>query len=176
MSTNYATHSIRNKEVAWSIQYFSQVSHAVFHFTNEHLETCFGCWCVQEEGAPGEKFVVPVDKDTTGDVVLKITPEDGKTPKVTKVQKKVCKKASKDKLLILWAAVSMQWIYKRRTKFILNCKNYTKENKKPNHSKALKSSRHFLYLGLEIPHRDKSLRVRVIFDDILQYLFRHQPF
>jgi len=66
----------------------------------EHLERCFGCFYVQEEGAPGEKFVVPVDKDTTGDVVLKITPEDGKTPKVTKVQKKVCKKASKDKLLI----------------------------------------------------------------------------
>ena len=55
----------------------------------------------QEEGAPGEKFVVPVDKDTTGDVVLRITPEDGKTPKVNKVQKKVCKKASKYLLLIL---------------------------------------------------------------------------
>ena len=39
--------------------------------------------------------MIPVDKDTTGDVVLKITPEDGETPEVTGLKKKICEKTRK---------------------------------------------------------------------------------
>ena len=56
---------------------------------------CSGCVFPQDDGSPGEQFVIPVDKDTTGDVVLKITPEDGETPEVTGLKKKICEKTRK---------------------------------------------------------------------------------